>query len=145
MTQRARAYPASNTGRSVTFIPVSEGVPELRGIARVAWIGLAAGGLVLLIPCFNVAGLLLARASERQREIGVRVALGASRWRILRQLVTEGVILAALSGAAALIFSAWSADLLAAFSLPSPIPHRLHIVLDRHLIRFTLMLVAIAG
>ena len=145
MNQLAQAYPASNTGRSVTFLPVSEGVPELRGIARVAWIGLAVVGIVLLIACFNVAGLLLARASERQREIGVRVALGASRWRILRQLVTEGMLLAALSGAAALILSAWSADLLAAFSLPSPIPQRLHIVLDRHLIRFTLMLVAIAG
>ena len=145
MNQLARAHPASNTGRSVTFIPVSDGVPELRGIARVAWIGLAVVGIVLLIACFNVAGLLLARASERQREIGVRVALGASRWRIVRQLVTEGMLLAALSGAAALILSAWSADLLSAFSLPSPIPQRLHIVLDRHLVRFTLMLVAIAG
>ena len=145
MNQLAQAYPASNAGRSVTFIPVSEGVPELRGVARVAWMGLAVVGIVLLIACFNVAGLLLARASERQREIGVRVALGASRARILRQLVTEGVILAALSGAAALIVSAWSADLLSAFSLPSPVPQRLHIVLDRHLIRFTLILVAIAG
>jgi putative ABC transport system permease protein len=145
MSQLALAYPASNTGRSVTFTPVSEGVPELRGLARVAWIGLAVVGIVLLIACFNVAGLLLARASERQREIGVRIALGASRARILRQLVTEGVILAALSGAAALILSAWSADLLSAFSLPSPIPQRLHIVLDGPLVRFTLLLVAIAG
>ena len=77
--------------------------------------------------------------------MGVRIALGASRARILRQLVTEGVILAILSGATALILSAWSADLLSAFSLPSPIPQRLHIVLDSHLLRFTLMLVAIAG
>ena len=145
MNQLAQAYPASNTGRSVTFTPVSEGVPELRGIARVAWLGLAVVGIVLLMACFNVAGLLLARASERQREMGVRVALGASRGRILRQLVTEGVLLAALSGAAALILSAWTADLLSAFSLPSPIPQRLHIVLDGSLIRFTLILVAIAG
>jgi putative ABC transport system permease protein len=145
MTQLALAYPASNAGRSVTFIPVSDGVPELRALARVAWIGLAVVGIVLLIACFNVAGLLVARASERQREIGVRVALGATRARIVRQLVTEGVILAALSGGAALILSAWSADLLSAFSLPSPIPQRVHIVFDGHLIRFTLMLVAIAG
>lgn len=145
MSRLALAYPPSNTGRSVVFTPVTEGVPELRGLARVAWIGLAVVGIVLLIACFNVAGLLLARASERQREIGVRIALGATRARILRQLVTEGVILAALSGAAALILSAWSADLLSAFSLPSPIPQRLHIVLDAHLVRFTLMLVAIAG
>ena len=145
MSQLALAYPSSNTGRSVTFTPVTEGVPELRGLARVAWIGLAVVGIVLLIACFNVAGLLLARASERQREMGVRIALGASRARILRQLVTEGVILATLSGAAALILSAWSADLLSAFSLPSPIPQRLHIVLDSRLVRFTLILVAIAG
>src|SRR6185503_10386320 len=145
MSQLALAYPSSNTGRSITFTPVSEGVPELRGLARVAWIGMAVVGIVLLIACFNVAGLLLARASERQREMGVRIALGASRARILRQLVTEGVILAILSGAAALILSGWSADLLSAFSLPSPIPQRLHIVLDSHLVRFTLMLVAIAG
>lgn len=145
MNQLASAYPATNAGRSVAFIPVTEGVPELRGIARVAWIGLAVVGIVLLIACFNVAGLLLARATERQREIGVRAALGASRIRILRQLVTEGVILAAISGAAALILSAWSADLLAAFSLPSPIPQRLHIGIDRSLVTFTLILVAIAG
>jgi predicted permease len=145
MNQLASAYPATNAGRSVAFIPVTEGVPELRGIARVAWIGLAVVGIVLLIACFNVAGLLLARATERQREIGVRAALGASRIRILRQLVTEGVLLAAISGAAALILSAWSADLLAAFSLPSPIPQRLHIGIDRSLVTFTLILVAIAG
>jgi predicted permease len=100
---------------------------------------------VLLIACFNVAGLLLARASERQREIGVRAALGASRGRVIRQLVTEGALLAVLSGAAALIVSAWSADLLSAFSLPSPIPQRLHIGIDRRLVAFTAVLVLVAG
>ena len=145
MEQLAQAHPSTNTGRSVSFLPVMNGVPELRRIAQLAWVGLAVVGIVLLIACFNVAGLLLARATERQREIGVRTALGATRGRILRQLVVEGVLLAAVSGAAALLLAAWSADLLSAFSLPSPIPQRLHFVLDARIIGFTLALVALAG
>ena len=70
MEQLAQAHPSTNTGRSVSFLPVMNGVPELRRIAQFAWIGLAVVGIVLLIACFNVAGLLLARAAERQREIG---------------------------------------------------------------------------
>jgi predicted permease len=145
MEQLAQAHPTTNKGRSVSFLPVKNGVPELRRIAQVAWIGLAVVGIVLLIACFNVAGLLLARATERQREIGVRTALGATRGRILRQLLVEGVLLASISGAAALVLAAWSADLLSAFSLPSPVPQRLHFVIDARIIGFTLALVALAG
>jgi predicted permease len=140
----ASAYPASQDTR-LTVTPMTEGHPEVTSIAKFAWLALAAVGVVLLIACFNVAGLLLARASERQREIGVRAALGASRSRILRQLLCEGALLALVSGAASLVLAAWSADLLAAFSLPSPIPQRLHINLDRRLVLFTLAIVAIAA
>ena len=145
MEQLARTHPATNTGRSVSFLPVMNGVPELRRIAQLAWVGLSVVGIVLLIACFNVAGLLLARAAERQREIGIRTALGATRGRILRQLLVEGLLLASASGAAALLLAAWSADLLSAFSLPSPIPQRLHFVLDARIIGFTLALIALAG
>ena len=122
-----------------------EGNPEVRSLAPVGWIALAIVGVVLLIACFNVAALLLARAADRQREIGVRTALGASRGRILRQFAMEGLMLALVSGVAAIVVAGWSADLLSAFSLPSPIPQRLHIGVDRRLVGFTVMLVALAG
>jgi predicted permease len=131
--------------RSMQFAPMEDGAPELRPIARLAWIGLAVVSLVLLIACFNVAALLLARAAERQRDISVRTALGATRARIVRQLAIEGLLLALVSGAAAVVVAAWSADLLSAFSLPSPIPQRLHLGIDRRLIGFVAMLVAVAG
>jgi predicted permease len=141
----AADHPVTNRQRSLAFAPMVEGNPDVRSLAPVGWIGLAIVGVVLLIACFNVAALLLARAADRQREIGVRTALGASRGRILRHFAIEGLILALVSGAAAIVVAGWSADLLSAFSLPSPIPQRLHIVVDSRLVGFTVMLVALAG
>jgi predicted permease len=129
----------------LTYVPVRDGNPQIRSLARMAYVGLAVVAVVLLIACFNMAGLLFARAVERQTEIGVRAAMGASRRRILRQLVTEGLVLAVLGGMASLVVTAWSADLLSTFSLPSPIPQRLHMSIDRRLIGFTLVMVIIAG
>lgn len=123
---------------------MQDGHPEVRSLAPVAWLGMALVGVVLLIACFNVASLLLARAAERQDEISMRAALGASRWRITRQLLTEGAVLSSVSGVAALALASWSARLLAAFSLPSPIPQRLHVGVDARLIGFTVLMVTIA-
>ena len=131
--------------RKLGFFPMREGHPEVRGMAPFVWIAMGIVGMVLLIACFNVAGLLLARAAERQREIGIRTALGAGRLRIIRQLVTEGLVLAALSGAAALAAAAWSGTLLEVFSLPAPIPQRLNLQVDGRLVLFTGMMVILAG
>jgi predicted permease len=131
--------------RRLTYWPVLGQHPEVRGIATVAYTALGIVGLVLLLACFNVAGLLLARAADRQREISVKAALGAPRARIMRQFAFEGLLLAIVSGAAATLIAYWSADLLAAFSLPAPIPQRLHVELDRRVIGFIAALVALAG
>lgn len=141
----AADYPAVHQDWSISFAPVVYGNPQVRGLAPYAWIALGVVGIVLVIACFNVAGLLLARATERQRELSVRAALGASRVRILRQLLTEGLVLAIVSGAMAVVVANWSGDLLAAFSLPSPIPQRVHMPVDWRLVGFTAALAAIAG
>jgi predicted permease len=87
----------------------------------------------------------MARAAERQKEISVRCAIGATRTRILRQLLIEGLMLAALGGLASLVVASWSEPLLATFSLPSPVPQRLHLGVDSTLIAFTTLLVLVAG
>jgi predicted permease len=131
--------------RSLRFWPMPEGHPEVRGIAPTAFKALGIVGLVLLLACFNVTGLLLARAVDRQRETSVRAALGASRTRIVRQFALEGLLLAGVSGVAAIAAAAWSADLLAVFSLPSPIPQRLHLEVEPRVIAFTVALVVLGG
>jgi len=131
--------------RKLAFFPMRDGHPEVQSLAPFVWIAMSVVGIVLLIACFNVAGLLLARATERQREIAVRTALGAGRLRIVRQLVTEGVLLALLSGCAALVLASWSGTLLGTFSLPAPIPQRLEMPVGSRVVMFTMLMVLAAG
>jgi predicted permease len=136
---------AAGVERRVTYQRFADGHPELRDLSPVAGIGLVAVGSVLLIACFNVAGLMLARAMERRRDLSVCAALGASRWRLARSLLTEGLVFAAIGGAAALLLASWSASLLAAFSLPAPIPQRLHFVTDWRLVSFSVAAALLAA
>jgi predicted permease len=129
----------------VRFYPMRDGHPELQQIAPYAWLTLAIVGIVLLLACFNVTTLLLTRASERRREIGVRMALGSGRWRVVRGLLVEGLLLAAASGVAALVLAAWSERLLGVFALPAPVPQRLRIGIDARLVEFTGAMVLLAG
>ena len=145
LTQRlGREYPDTNKNQKMYVYPELRSRPEPgtnEFIPRVAAIFMALVGLVLLIACANVANLILARALSRRKEIAIRMALGASSLRLVRQLMTESVILGLLGGLAGFVLAQWAASALSAVRLPTDLPLRLFdIKLDWRIFLFNLVI-----
>lgn len=140
----AAMFPESNKGRDLRAGRLSEdGASGLLMPVMTTLMGVV--GLVLLIACANLAGLLLARAAGRQREVAIRLAVGASRGRVVRQLLVENLLVAAAGGAAGLLMARWTSGLLRLFVPPTPYPITFDASLSSAVVGFAVALTAITA
>ncbi|MGI9625618.1 MAG: ABC transporter permease [Longimicrobiales bacterium] len=142
------AFPDTNTDRAMTVVPtknVSINPAVDRYLAPAAALLLSVVGLVLLVACTNLAGFLLARAEERKQEIAVRLALGATRGNLIRQLLFESTLLGLLGGVVGLVLAVWTVDLVTGFQPPLPVPINLDFALDRRVLTWTGLISVGAG
>ncbi|MGH9432516.1 MAG: ABC transporter permease [Terriglobia bacterium] len=140
--QLAAEYPKSNSGHGITVMPLKADV--VSDVHSTLILLLCAVGFVLLIACANVANLLLARSSSRKREFAIRTALGAGRVRVIRQLLTESVLLGIAGGALGLLLASWGTQAVLA-TVPDSLPRMQDIGLDGWVLLFTFGVAILTG
>ena len=138
----AVAYPEADSGKSITLIPMKHDI--VGNVEPLLYVLLAAVGFLLLIACANIANLLLARAVGRSREFAIRTALGAGRARMIRQLLTESILLAGLGGSLGLALAYWDTKAILK-GLPAALPRGNEVSLDAKVLLFTLALSLFTG
>ncbi len=142
----ARQYPSSNFGRSLSLLPIWKAPFGATLLFRpVLTVLTLVVGVVLLIACANVANLLLARSLGRRKEIAIRLSIGAGRSRLVRQLLTESLLLALLAGCAGLLVVRWGIRLLQGFTPPANLPIYTTIEIDANVLIFALLISVATG
>ncbi len=131
----ARSYPTSNDGESARVAPFQQSFVDQ--FDTLLWTMLGAVSFVLLIACGNVANLMLARGTSRQHEIAVRMALGASRIRLVRQLLTESILISIAGGAFGVLLAVWGLDAIVQ-AIPYELPYWMHFDIDGRVLAYTL-------
>jgi predicted permease len=142
MARLEQEHPNENRDAGITIVPLHEQM--VSGIRSILFVLLAAVACLLLIGCANVANLQLARAAARTREVSIRAALGASRWRLIRQLLTESVMLAVLGGALGVLLATWAIPVLVALGPPGLSGFK-DITLNRNVLAFSVTLSVLTG
>ena len=138
-------WPDTHLKRGARFRLFREANSEGRALTTASVLAMGIIGLVLLLACFNVANLLLARVVERQRDMGIRSALGAGTARLVRLAIIEGVVIAVLAGAAAIVVTMWTQTLVGTFAIPIDEPQHIDLTPDATVLGFIALLVLIAG
>ncbi len=143
----ARLFPAENADTKIQLVTEVDGrfAAVTRVLTYAGWMGVCVSGLVLLLACANVANLMLARASTRTREIGIRLAIGAGRGRIVRQLLTESVMLALVGGALGWALAYVGTGLIQATVPPVPYPLNIDLAPDGYVLRWMLAVSVATG
>ena len=140
--EQARQFPEANAGRGMRLVTFQDN--QVGDIRTALWILLGAVILVLLIACANIANLLMARATTRQKDTAIRIGLGASRWHLIRQLLTESLLFSLLGGALGLVFTYGGIQILTTVG-PANIPRLSEVGIDGWVLAFTLVVSVLTG